>query len=219
MKNIFLLLIACFTATITKAQTYTTVDLFNYSDNVMYGETGYYFKDTQGYFNQFIGIWQYNVGTLNIQLRFEKRTTTEFNNVGSYKTDVLVGGARVVKNGVEVMNTLSTVNGTKNSYVEYFLFSGYRPVNAPDCYNCTFPKQRLNMYYKEPDNDNDAFNNMFFNMHIYYTAQNQPILRVVFTEEALQGRDPNNYDPMFSYPPTKTTLHLPLGTYDFVKVP
>jgi len=219
MKNIFLLLIVCFTTSIIKAQTFTTVDAFNYPKSIMYSDAGYYFKDTQGYFNQYIGIWQYNVGTLNILLRFERKTMIQSHNLGSYKTDVLVGGVRVIKNGVEVMNTLSTVNDTKNLYVEYFLFNGYRPANTPNCYNCTTPNQRLHIYYKEPDNDNNAFALMFFDMHIYYNAQNQPILRVVFTEEALQGKDPNYYDPMIETAPTKTTLHLPFGTYDFVKVP
>jgi len=218
MKNIITLIVALLSL-LVNAQTYTTVDVSNYPDNIRYGKAGYYFKDTQGYFNQYIGTWQYNVGNVSLQLKFAKKTMIEFNNLGSYKTDLLVGGVRVIKNGVEVMNTLPTINDTKNSYVEYFLFNGYRPENTPDCYNCTIPYQRLHIYYKEPDSDNDAFNNMFFDMHVYYNTQNQPVLRVVFTTSALQGNDPNYYDPMFSNAPTKTTLHLPFGTYDFVKVP
>lgn len=217
MKNIFLLLIVCFTTTITKAQTFTMVDRFNFQDNIMYGEPGYYFKDTQGFFNNYkSGTWVYTNGNTTLQLRFDVKTFVRDTN---FKTDALIGGIRIVKNGVEVLNSLNDVQIVKSADTRYFIYDITRLPNTPDCYNCTIPNQRLQMGYKEPDNDNDAFNNMFFNMHIYYNAQNQPILRVVFTEEALQGRNPNNYDPMFSNAPTKTTLHLPFGTYDFVKVP
>lgn len=50
-------------------------------------------------------------------------------------------------------------------------------------------------------------------------AQNQSRLRLEFTQRALQGMDPNWYDAEFGdTAPTKTTLHLPFGTYDFVKI-
>ena len=118
-----------------------------------------------------------------------------------------------------MVNTLNDINLIKQSNTDYSIYDLIRLQNTPNCYNCTIPNQRLQMEYKEPDNDNNAFASMFFDMHIYYNAQNQPILRVVFTEEALQGMDPNIYDPMIETAPTKTSFHLPFGMFNFVKVP
>jgi len=217
MKNIITLIVALLSS-LVNAQTYTTVERFNYLDNVMYGDQGYYFKDTQGYFNNYKGgTWVYTNVNTTIQLRFDVKTFIQSNN--KYKEDVLIGGIHIVKNGVEVLNSLNDIQQIKQSNTDYFIYDLTRLENTPDCYNCTIPNQRLQMKYKEPNNANDAFNNMFFDMHVYYNAQNQPVLRVVFTTSALQGNDPNYYDPIFSNAPTKTTLHLPFGTYDFVKVP
>ena len=219
MKKILLtLLISLVTVTI-KAQSYITTDRYDYSDDIMYGENGYYFKDTQGYFDQYLGNWQYTSGNMTIQIRFVKKTTIEVNDIGSYKTDILVGGMRILKNNVEVMNTVPSVNQTKDSYVQYYIFGSRRINNYTDCYNCTLPRQRVEMRYKEPDNDNRAFKELFFRMHVYMNTQNQSRLRLEFTQRALQGMDPNWYDAEFGdTAPTKTTLHLPFGTYDFVKI-
>jgi len=217
MKNIIILTVVLLSSLIN-AQTYTTVDNFNYPNNIRFGEPGYYFKDTQGFFNSYkSGTWVYTNGNTTIQLRFDVKAFIKNNN--KYKADALIGGIRIVKNGIEVLNSLNDIQQVKSSETNYFIYDLIRLENTPDCYNCTLPNQRLQMKYKEPNNDNDAFNTMFFDMHIYYNAQNQPILRVVFTQAALQGNDPNYYDPMFSNAPTKTTLLLPFGTYDFVKVP
>ena len=62
----------CCITTITKAQTFTMVDLFNYPNSIRYGSSGYYFKDTQGYFNQYKGgTWLYTIAYLTIQLQFD----------------------------------------------------------------------------------------------------------------------------------------------------
>lgn len=219
MKKILLtLLISLVTVTI-KAQSYITTDRYDYSDDIMYGENGYYFKDTQGYFDQYLGNWQYTSGNMTIQIRFVKKTTIEVNDIGSYKTDILVGGMRILKNNVEVMNTVTSVNQTKDSYVQYYIYDLIRINNYDNCYNCTVPMQRIQMDYKEPDNDNNAFKELFFSMHVYMNGQNQPRLRLEFTQEALQGMNPNWYDAeLGETAPTKTTLHLPFGTYDFVKI-
>jgi len=219
MKKIFLLMIVILFAFTANAQSYTTVDLYDYPGNI-YGDNGYYFKDTQGYFDQYLGNWQYESGNLKIQIRFVKKTTIETFSSGSFKKDILVGGMRILKNNVEVMNTVASVNQTKDSFVEYYIYDGVRVPNSyGNCYNCTVPDQRIEMHYQEPDNDNDAFYDLFFRMHVYMNAQNLSRLRLEFTRAALQGMDPNWHDDEFGEPaPTKTTLHLPFGTYDFVKI-
>lgn len=219
MKKIFLLLFTALFTFTTQAQSYTTVDRYDQSDDIMYGEHNYYFKDIGGYLDQYLGNWQYESGNLKIQMRFVKKTITQFDKIGSYKTDVLIGGMIIRKNNVTVMSTIASVNQTKDSFAKYYIFGSRRFNNYSDCYNCTVPRQRVVMNYREPDNDNRAFKDLFFRMHVYMNAQNEPRLRLEFTQEALQGRDPNWYDAEFGdTAPTKTTLHLPFGTYDFEKI-
>ncbi|WP_317623178.1 DUF6705 family protein [Paenimyroides ceti] len=196
------------------SQSLQQVDLYNRPE-VSLGDKGYYFKDTQGYFNQYTGngVWQYSSGNLTMQLKFIKKT---FTDVYQNKIDALIGGIRIVKNGVEVVNTLN-INVNQNSTVDYFIYDGPRYKNTPNCMGCTTPDQRLYMFYNEPNNDNPNLAHMFFIMHVYKNAQQIPTLRVVFTQEALSG-DPTEYDTEFNHIPTKTQVYLPFGTFDFQKV-
>ncbi|WP_448605956.1 DUF6705 family protein [Paenimyroides ceti] len=200
------------------SQSFQQVDRFNHP-GILYGDNGYYFKDIQGYFDQFTGngIWQYSSGNLTMQLKFTKKTYVNSGIGSSFKTDILIGGIRIVKNGVEVVNTLNTINLNENSYVDYFMYNGPRYKNTPDCMSCTTPDQRLYMYYNEPNNDNPNLAYMFFVMHVFKNFQQMPTLRVVFTENALSG-DPTEYDTEFNHIPTKTQVYLPFGTFDFKKV-
>jgi len=213
MKNLFVITAFLLTQ-LLQAQTYTMVDLFNSTQ--LYGERGYYFHDTQGYFNIYKNAtWQHTSANITIQLRFDVKTFIRDNR---FKADGLVGGIRIVKNGVEVLNTLYDVQQIKHSNTDYTIYSGPRLPNTSDCFSCTIPYQQLYMHYKEPDNDNNAFSFLHFTMHIYYDRQNQPVLRLVFTEEALRGMNPAYVDPDFPAP-SKTQLFLPFGTYDFFKMP
>ena len=212
MKKLIILLLSFLLHILAQAQSYTTVDFFSSSH---INRSGYYYKDTFLYYNQFIGgTWQYTAPNLIIQLRFNVKTFTDVD----YKKDILIGGIRIVKNGVEVVNTLADVNVTKPLYLDYLLSSVDRLKNTTDCYNCAYQNQMLRIHYKEPNNDNVAFQSLYFDMNVYQNAQNQPMLRVVFNENVLV-RDPNWYDPLYEDAPTKTSLFLPFGNLDFVKLP
>ena len=217
MKTIFFIVTLLITQ-ISTAQQFTIIDVHNYSGMNSYGENGYYYKDTKGFFDQFTeaGIWQYTANNIIIQLRFVKKTFIEKTIGNTYKEDALIGDMRIIQNGVEVLNTLNTLNENKNSSVNYFIYDGYRVRNTIDCLGCTIPDQRLYMHYKEPDNDNNHLASMYFLMHVY---KNGPasILRVVFPEDAVIG-DPTQYDPEVENAPTKTQVILPFGKYDFKKV-
>ncbi|WP_448606505.1 DUF6705 family protein [Paenimyroides ceti] len=216
MKTIFFIVTLLITQ-ISTAQQFTEVDFNNYT-GVTYGENGYYFKDTQGFLDQFTGvdIWQYTGNNITIQLRFVKKTFVENTINNTYKEDALVGGIRIVKNGIEVLNTFNTLNENKNCKTEYLIFDGPRVRNTIDCLGCTIPNQRLYMFYKEPDNDNNHLASMYFLMHVYKNGSTS-ILRVVFPEDAVIG-DPTQYDPEVENAPTKTQVILPFGKYDFKKV-
>ncbi len=216
MKKILSILFS-FLSVCIYSQTFQEVDNFHHPE-ILYGDNGYYFKDTQGYFDQFTGAgtWQYTGNAIIIQLRFVKKTFIRTNLISTYKIDALIGGMRIVKNGVEVLNTLNTLNENKNSNVNYFIYNGHRVRNTIDCLGCTIPNQRLYMYYNEPDNDNNHLASMYFLMHVYKNGS-ASILRVVFTEDAVIG-DPTQYEPEVENAPTKTQVILPFGKYDFKKV-
>ncbi len=217
MKKILHIIFYLFLTPSVIGQTFTETDLFNYPTSISYGDDGYYFKDTQGYFNQYIGTWQYNHTSLVIQLRFVKKTFVKSAINNTYKTDVLIGGIRIVKNGQEVLNTLSSVNETKNSVIDYFIYDGPRIQNTANCTLCTVPHQRINMHYDEPHNDNNHLADMFFLMYVHQTNGGNSFLYLEFPEDAVIG-DPTQYDPEIENPPTKTSVLLPFGSYTFSKI-
>jgi len=123
MKTIFFIVTLLITQ-ISTAQQFTIIDMHNYSGMNSYGENGYYYKDTKGFFDQFTetGTWQYTGNNITIQLRFVKKTFIKNTIDNIYKTDALIGGMRIVKNGVEVLNTL---NENRISNTSYFIYDGY----------------------------------------------------------------------------------------------
>ena len=217
MKKILYIIFYWLLIQSTIGQTFAETDLFNYPFSISYGDNGYYFKDTQGYFNQYTGTWQYNSTGLVIQLRFVKKTFVKNSSNRSYKTDALIGGIRIVKNGQEVLNTLSSVNETKSTNVAYYIHGGPRIRNTANCTLCTIPNQRINMHYNEPNNDNDHLAFMYFLMYVHLTGGGTPFLRMEFPQEAVIG-DPTQYDPEIENPPTKTSVILPFGSYTFSKI-
>jgi len=197
---------------------FTTVDLFNPPSQISFSENGYYYKDTTGYFNQFLGTWQYQDATTTYILEFDKRTfTADFPNVNTtYKYDDLIGALKVIKNGVVIYDDLATLEQNHTRAADYNICLGIRVGNYNNCYMCSYPEQRFSLSYNEPDNDNYAYFNLHILIHTY--AENGITkLRLVFLSDQV------NPDSFFSIndsslPPTKTQLYLGYGTFDFVKI-
>ena len=200
------------------AQQFTITDKFDYTNNVERRSNGYYYKDVTGYFDQFIGTWQHQNGSITYILKLEKKTFTKnYPHVNkTYKYDDLIGALKVVKNGVTVYDDLPTLNQNLTK-VSYNINSGTRAENFSNCYMCTYPNQRLHMYYKEPNNDNYAYLDLGMMIHTYV---NNGItnLRLDFRSEQVDT-DAFFKLPDLDQPPTKTSLFLDFGTFDFVKVP
>lgn len=217
MKKYILILLLSITG--KSFSQYTVTDKFDYTNNIERGTNGYYYKDVTGYFNQFLGTWQYQDATTTYILEFEKRTfTADFPHVNTtYKYDDLIGALKVIKNGVVIYDDLATLEQNYTSATEYNINSVIRVENYNNCYMCSYPEQRLSLSYNEPDNDNYAY----FNLHILihtYVENGVTKLRLVFLSDQV------NPDSFFSIndsslPPTKTQLYLGYGTFDFVKVP
>lgn len=217
MKKYILILFSFFSLS-SFAQQFTVTDIFDYTNNVERGANGYYYKDVTGYFNQFIGTWQCQNGTTVYTLQFKIKTFLKsYPHVNkTYQKDYLIGGLKIVKNGVLVYNSLPTLNLSLSEAVKYDIFSMVRAENFSNCYMCTYPNQRLNLSYSEPNNDNYAFENLGFMMHTY--SQNGVVkLRVDFSDRTFPSDYTNFKDP--DSPPTKTSLFMDFGIFDFVKVP
>lgn len=217
MKKYILILFSLFTLN-SFAQQFTVTDIFDYSNNVERGANGYYYKDVTGYFNQFVGTWQYQNGTTTYTLQFKKQTFIKsYPHVNiAYQKDYLIGALKVVKNGVLIYNDLPALNQTFAEAVNYKIYSIVRAENFNNCYMCTYPNQRLNLKYKEPNNDNYAFEDLGFMMHTY--TQNGVVkLRMDFLDQTSPSDFTNFKDS--NSPPTKTSLFMDFGIFDFVKVP
>ncbi|SFO31650.1 hypothetical protein SAMN05421741_13613 [Paenimyroides ummariense] len=216
MKKYILILFSFFT--LNSFSQFTVTDKFDYTNNVERRSNGYYYKDVTGYFNQFIGTWQYQNGTTTYTLQLKKQTFIEsYPHVNkSFQQDELIGALKVVKNGVLIYNDLPTLNLSLPGAVNYKIFSTGRVENFNDCYMCTYPNQRLHLWYYEPNNDNYAYSNLGFMIHTY--TQNGVVkLRMDFSDRTSPSDFTNFKDP--DSPPTKTSLFMDFGIFDFVKVP
>lgn len=213
------ILILCCLFTLNSFAQFTSVDMFNTPGDMGFSENGYYYKDVTGYFNQFIGTWQYQNGTTTYILKLEKRTFIE--NVvhlnKTYQYDELIGALRVIKNGVILYNDWSTLNQSFPKATNYHINSIVRAENFNDCYMCTYPKQRLYLSYDEPNNDNYAYENLGILMHTY-VDNGVTKLRLNFRSDQLNPDAFVKTSDMQSMP-NKTGLFLDFGTFDFVKIP
>ncbi len=217
MKKYILIVFSLFT--LSSFAQFTTVDMFNTPGDMGFSENGYYYKDVTGYFNQFIGTWQYQNGTTTYILQFKKSTfIKDYPHVNkTYQEDCLIGALKVVKNGVWQYNDLPTLNQYLLKVTDYNIYSIIRVENFNDCYMCTYPNQRLYLKYDEPGNDNYAFVDLGFMMHTY-TQNGVTKLRMEFrADQVFQERFKSTSD--FVSPPNKTSLYMGFGTFDFVKIP
>src|SRR5690606_30329082 len=130
---------------------FTITDKFDYTNNVERRSNGYYYKDVTGYFDQFIGTWQHQNGSITYILKLEKKTFTKnYPHVNkTYKYDDLIGALKVVKNGVTVYDDLPTLNQNFTDAVKYNISLAFRVENFDDCYMCTYPEQRLWLSYND----------------------------------------------------------------------
>ena len=98
-------------------------------------QESYYYKDTDNTFNQFVGTWSYTNGNTSLTIRLKKLTKY---NSGSYFKDRLIGEYQYVKNGVELINTLSQFDvvlpyqGNHKISDAYIMFKDDKPF-CPDC--------------------------------------------------------------------------------------
>lgn len=112
-----------------------------------------YYKDTEGFNNQFVGTWIYTEGNTSLKLVFQNKTMIHVTGAfGNFYTDVLIGEYQYFENGIEKINTLPNLNVNHENYWNYnlHLMSRIRPNAFPKCLECSLNEYRLNLELHEP---------------------------------------------------------------------
>jgi len=194
------------------AQSYTQIiDL--YDSKAELGKNGAYYKDTQGYLNQYVGTWLYTNSTTNLKITFQKEYFAQQNAFGTYYSDVLVGEYEYKVNRVTVFSTLNNLNILNTSPYTYNIFDLNRHPNYDNCFQCTIANQRLVLYYDEPTNDNSSLKGLMY-IHTFIENGQTKLYMSLYTD--YNGMDINKYN--IHLPATTTQLTLPNGNYIFNKV-
>ena len=213
MKNTFYIIVfSLFTSLTIQAQNYTQIiDL--YDSNAELGKNGIYYKDTQGYLNQYVGTWLYTNSMTSLKITFQKEYFAQQNAFGTYYSDVLVGKYEYIVNGVTVFSTLNNLNILNTSPYTYNIFDLNRYPNYENCYQCIIPNQRLVLYYDEPTNDNSSLMGLMY-IHTFIENGQTKLYMSLYTD--YNGMDISKYN--IHLPATTTQLTLPEGEYIFNKV-
>ena len=149
MKNFFLTFIISTFFVFCKAQVPTNTPIVplhtvtTYENLKNLTNNGKYFKDTENRYDQWIGTWQYQDGSITFKIVIQKFTgiyftKNEFHLPINCYVDILVAGYYYENNGVVISNHLSVINPKTPPLVCSIIY-GY-----PDSNN-----EKLNINYRE----------------------------------------------------------------------
>lgn len=172
-----------------------------------------YYKDSDNFYNQFIGTWIYTDAFKTIRFRFVKREMFYRQSVKNCYVDYLIGEMQYIENGVEKINSLSNLN---NSHTEIFEYSIYSYGKAhfssyPKCVECPENVQRISMRYNEPTNDDVGLDAAFIIRRADENGVQKIKIQYILTNGALGVKDD------WQTPSTTTNFTIPYGDYTFVR--
>jgi hypothetical protein len=208
MKKIYLILIVLITLS-CKAQT-PIIPI--YDNGGIFGEQqNAYYKDVEGYFNQFVGTWLFTNGTKVLKVTFVKKERMLMEN--SYYVDFLVGEFQYIENGVEKANTLSNLIINYNNAFNYNLYSlvRIRKTSYPRCEECETDEKRLEMKFTEPANDDALLEAAFIMRRVIENGTEKLKVKFMMTSGAC-GLKPNSQEAS-----TATIHSIPYGEYTLIK--
>ena len=213
MKKIFYL-VSLLSLTFCKAQI-PTIDLYGNED---YGANGSYYKDINGFQNQYIGSWLYTNGNTSLKIIFQKRNKIlKGNSNHFYYVDFLIGEYQYIENGIEKVNTLNQVNTNYGSnYEDIQKHNLYGEIainifNRPKCTFCIPNEKRLEMGLNEPKYNNlKGLSNSFILKT--FTENGLTKLKVWFISEIKVMPEDENDNPV-----NFTGFSLPFGEYTLIK--
>jgi len=174
-----------------------------------------YYKDIEGFYNQFVGTWVYTDNNKTIRFRFIKKEMFYYQSkVSSCYEDILIGEMQYIENGVEKINSLLNSNANHTSIFNYNLISigkiiGYR--YPPLCQDCPQNVERLSMKYDEPTNNDEGLEAYFVMRRVDENGVEK--IKIQY----LLKNGPSGLQSDFQTPSTTTDFTIPYGDYTLTK--
>ena len=103
-----------------------------------------YEKDIDNRFGKFVGQWKYQNGTTQIVIKLEKEIKYRVANNANYE-DLLVGEYQYIENGVEKVNTLSSLTNPSISGYNHNVTSVIIHYNVPFYCAMSSPKSEIKL--------------------------------------------------------------------------
>lgn len=201
MKNILNLLVLIVLTTSCKAQT----QILNISDKGWNTINGAYYKDTNSLLDPFVGTYIYTDGTTSLKIVLQKKIMSSMNNY--YYEDLIVGEYQYIKDGAEVVNTLSRLEINRNDGTNYSIHGNNIITNSSGiCPECAPNEKAISLGFVDDLTNN--FTESFLIRRVIESGQ--PAIRIIIlwaTSGHLKGT------------PSLPQPYIPGGYYTLIKQP
>ena len=189
--------------------------------NVLGEINGAYYKDVNGFRNQFVGTWLFSNGNTSFKVVFQKRDNLlqEYTSTTFY-TDILVGEYQYIENGVEKVNTLSNINvnygnnydinSANHNLISYMFLR--RANSIPKCLECLPNERRMVFSLNEPNYNGLGISTPQFVVRKFSENGVNKIKVWFYNESQISIVDANGNETIA--PPFK----LPYGEYILTKI-
>ncbi|MBN9283291.1 MULTISPECIES: DUF6705 family protein [unclassified Flavobacterium] len=188
-----------------------------YGNEKFGGTEGAYYKDVNGFNDQYVGTWLYSNDGNSFKITFVKKLMF-YNVTGpkNYYEDYLIGEYQYIENGVEKVNTLSNLNNSFTDITDYNLYSQARIFKStyPLCPECGEDERRLLLNFNEPSRRNIW--NGISNKFVIRTFDGQTKLKVQFVYTGNGLEILNSFD---GPPANVNSFSVPYGEYVLIKQP
>lgn len=115
-------------------------------------DQGYYYKDLFNVLDPFVGTYLYTNGNNSFEVILQKKEYANYNNY--YHEDILIGAYRIVKDGIEVTNNLSTINEVYSDGWDYLIHgNNILTGNTLRCTDCGVNEKWVRGLIKDPVSD------------------------------------------------------------------
>ena len=180
---------------------------------------GAYYKDINGFLDQYAGTWLYMNDNVLLKIVLVKKLmfykVTGFKN---YYEDYLIGEYQYIENGVEKVNTLSNLSNTYTDITDYNLYSVAmaKKHSPPSCPECSEDEKRLLLDFNEPSRRNiwNGISNDFVIRKFTENGVTKLKVQFVYTGNGLESL--NTID---GPPANVNSFSVPYGEYILVKQP
>src|SRR5690606_34501054 len=154
MKNTIIIIMAICGFYTCKGQS-PVLDL--HDNDLYFGDvSNAYYKDIEGFYNQFVGTWKFISGNTTLTIILQKKEMKLVQDgLEAYFTDDLIGEYRYVENGVEKINTLSNLLTNYENPYSYSISGGIISKYIEDkpyvCAGCQPGEVRITLFFSDPD--------------------------------------------------------------------